>query len=193
MLRGAATPTESAGQRFAPSPQSRTDCKKWWRKAVVIVAVRRIRAHDARRQPFERREENSIPGPHAGLASFAEDAVQKSLMKIGRIRKTNTRRKFVVFRWSQRAWHSRIAGKDKPRWCIRVHPRLLAQHQRLQLIVFLAPRRQHIPPQSVQCQCRPHLPCILSMQPNVFVAIVKTPRFRLVTVAWNAQQKIREV
>ena len=160
----------------------------------VGVAVGRIGAHDARRQSFVGRVEHAVAEANAGLARCADEFVQPSGAAGGwRPGNADARRK-VVARRGQRIGHAGIAGKHQALRRAGKYLRLLALHQRLQLVELLQPRADAIPAHAViHRQLVRCFPTVLRKRRHVKVAVVETRRLALRVARRHAEQKIGKV
>ena len=87
----------------------------------VGVAVGRVGAHDARREPFVSGIEDAVAGADAGLAGSAESFTQPGAGECRRPREAQARRK-VVARRGKRAGNAGVAGKDQAHAARRDRP-----------------------------------------------------------------------
>ena len=111
----------------------------------IVISVGRHAVHDPGAQPLKRRVEHSIAGADAGLASVAEEGLQKSILEARRIGQTDPGSKVVILAPATASKESRDRRRPPipaARW---EENRLLAGNNRLDVVVFFRPRLDQIP------------------------------------------------
>ena len=164
-------------------------------RARVGRTIRRVCAHDANRERFNRGIENSVARADARLAGSAENFGKQAVTRrAGRVRQADARSKIAISRRRQRARDSWVARIDNACRRIRENDRLLIWHERRDLIVFLIPGLNAIPAQAVvKREIARQPPTVLGEEADIFVASVKSLQLALVVLAGRSQKKVREI
>ena len=104
------------------------------------------------------------------------------------------RREVVPTRGAETARHPRISWKHQPGRRARIHRRLLARDQRLDLVELLIERHLHVPARAVvEGKIRAHSPTVLHEQRAIVVAHVERLRVSLLVAAGRTDEEVGEV
>ena len=163
--------------------------------AVVVVSVRSARTHDAGRESFECAVEHAVAGAYRAFTRVRQrsfPAARRS--NPGEYETPRRGAKLVHLVGASVEGMPGSPGNTMPSRSVGIHLRLLAEDEGLQLIVFLSPRRQHIPAQSVvEYQVRTNLPAVLTECADIFVAQIKRAGVTLLVRRGDTQQVVGEI
>src|ERR1700744_4945896 len=122
--------------------------EQWWPGAQVVIAKRWNSIHDACRDTRKLGIEEPIASPNTALSSRSKNLFQESALGPRSIGETNSGRKVQMASGCECLRNSRIACDQQPRRRTRKQCRLFSRNVRLQLVVLLPERRDHVPAQT---------------------------------------------
>src|ERR1700757_4036725 len=143
---------------------------------------------------LERAIEHSVGNANAGLVRPTKQFAQKSLRDIRRVGQSQPRSEVTPPHRSNGFWNAGIAREHPAPGRIRKFYRLLAQLERLDFIVLLPPRGDHVPPHAViQRQIRTRAPAVLRKRSKIVAARIRRRRLSLLKSARRTQQEVGEI